>query len=135
MGGLGAGLLPGTLLVSTEKQNLLPESDDPAKNEFIPRHQYNGPYSGEYLNRIAFPIGGLGAGMFCLEGTGAISHMSVRNKPEIFNEPGWFAAICIKGQKNNSSILGFLRRRVVDSSLDVSKEYVSAIAGAKCFEL
>ena len=41
----------------------------------------------------------------------------------------------IKGQKNNSSILGFLRRRVVDSSLDVSKEYVSAIAGAKCFEL
>src|SRR5665213_1005645 len=40
------------------------------------KRKYNGTYSGLYLNRLAFPIGGLGAGMFCLEGTGAISHMS-----------------------------------------------------------
>ena len=49
---------------------------------------YNGAYHDEYLSRVAFPIGGIGAGMFCLEGTGAISHMSVRNKPEVFHEPG-----------------------------------------------
>jgi len=68
-------------------------------------HQYNGSYTGEHLTRIAFPIGGMGAGMFCLEGTGAISHMSVRNKPEIFNEPGMFAAVSVKGLKNGTKIL------------------------------
>ena len=36
---------------------------------------YNSSYSGKYNNRIAFPIGGIGTGMYCLEGTGYISHM------------------------------------------------------------
>jgi len=68
-------------------------------------HEYNSYYSGEYLARIAFPIGGIGAGMFCLEGTGAISHMSVRNRPEMFNEPCMFAAISVKGLENGTKIL------------------------------
>lgn len=68
-------------------------------------HEYNGSYSGKYLARIAFPIGGIGAGMFCLEGTGAISHMSVRNRPEMFNEPCMFAAISVKGLENGTKIL------------------------------
>ena len=67
--------------------------------------RYNTEYTGAHLNRIAFPIGGLGAGMICLEGTGAISHVSERNKPEIFNEPGWFAGIHIKGITNGSKII------------------------------
>jgi len=58
-------------------------------------HEYNGYYYGEHLSRVAFPIGGIGAGMFCIEGTGAISHMSVRNRPEVFNEPCMFAAISV----------------------------------------
>ncbi|MDP4251694.1 MAG: GH116 family glycosyl hydrolase [Bacteroidota bacterium] len=69
------------------------------------KRKYNGIYQGSYLNRLAFPIGGLGAGMFCLEGTGAISHMSVRNKPEVFNEPAMFAAITVKGLKNGAKLL------------------------------
>lgn len=44
-------------------------------------HSFNSVYQGEYLNRLASPIGGIGSGMFCLKGTGAISHVSVRNKP------------------------------------------------------
>ncbi|MBS1545071.1 MAG: hypothetical protein JST14_15650 [Bacteroidetes bacterium] len=60
---------------------------------------YNGAYQNDNLRRVAFPIGGLGSGMFCLEGTGAISHMSVRNRPEVFNEPGLFAAIAVKGKE------------------------------------
>ena len=68
-------------------------------------HQYNGSYTGEYLNRIAFPVGGMGAGMFCIEGTGSISHMSVRNRPEIFNEPCMFAAISLKGIENGTRVL------------------------------
>ena len=69
------------------------------------KHEFNGSYSGEYLNRIAFPIGGIGAGMFCLEGTGAISHMSVRNRPEVFNEPCMFAAISVKGIENGTKVI------------------------------
>jgi uncharacterized protein (DUF608 family) len=66
---------------------------------------FNGPYTGNYLNRIAFPIGGIGAGMFCLEGSGAISHFSVRNQPAIQNEPFMMAAIAIKGMKNSAKVL------------------------------
>lgn len=64
--------------------------------QITPSHPFNGVYTGEYLHSIAFPIGGIGAGMFCLEGTGAISHFSVRNTPDIFNEPKMFAAITIR---------------------------------------
>ena len=70
-----------------------------------PGHEFNGSYEGEYLNRIAFPIGGIGAGMFCIEGTGTISHMSVRNHPEIFNEPAMFAAISVKGAENVALVI------------------------------
>ncbi len=68
-------------------------------------HEFNGSYSGEYLNRIAFPMGGMGAGMICLEGTGALSHVSVRNTPDIFNEPFSFAAISVKGVENGARVL------------------------------
>jgi uncharacterized protein (DUF608 family) len=63
--------------------------------------EFNGSYLGELLNRVAFPIGGIGAGMVCLEGTGAISHVSVRNTPDIYNEPYMFAALCIKNKMKN----------------------------------
>jgi uncharacterized protein (DUF608 family) len=62
-------------------------------------------YQGKNIGRIAFPIGGIGAGMFCLEGTGAISHLSIRNTPNLFNEPGFFAAIAIKGEPAAARVL------------------------------
>jgi uncharacterized protein (DUF608 family) len=68
-------------------------------------HEFNGKYTGDYLNRIAFPIGGIGAGMVCLEGTGAVSHVSVYNKPDVFNEPSMFAAISLKGIENGAKVL------------------------------
>src|SRR5690349_19618804 len=68
-------------------------------------HAFNGPYRGDYIQQIAFPIGGMGAGMFCLEGTGSISHMSVRNTPDMFNEPPMFAAIAIKGKPGSARVL------------------------------
>ena len=61
-------------------------------------HEYNGSYSGDCLNRVAFPMGGIGAGMICLEGTGALSHVSLRSRPEVFNEPCVFAALHVKGK-------------------------------------
>ena len=62
-------------------------------------HVYNGAYCGENLTRIAFPMGGIGAGMVCLEGTGALSHLSIRNQPEVFKEPRVFSALSIKGER------------------------------------
>ena len=66
---------------------------------------FNNKYEGDHLSRIAFPIGGMGTGMFCIEGSGAISHMSIRHRPEIFNEPCMFAAIHVKGINNGSKII------------------------------
>ncbi|HVU26112.1 MAG TPA: GH116 family glycosyl hydrolase [Opitutus sp.] len=65
---------------------------------------FNAAYAGEHLGRVAFPLGGLGAGMICLEGTGAVSHVSLRNKPDVFNEPLSFAAIAFP-QKSLARVL------------------------------
>ena len=67
--------------------------------------EFNSTYSGDKLNRIAFPMGGMGAGMICLEGNGAISHVSVRHKPDVFNEPFMFGAIAVKGLENGARVL------------------------------
>jgi uncharacterized protein (DUF608 family) len=64
-----------------------------------------GEYAGERLSRVAFPMGGIGAGMICLEGTGALSHVSLRNRPDVFNEPCTFAAIAIKGAPESARVL------------------------------
>jgi uncharacterized protein (DUF608 family) len=58
--------------------------------------EFNGVYHGEFLNHVAFPMGGIGAGMICLEGTGALSRFSLRNHPELGSEPKVYAAVSIK---------------------------------------
>jgi len=75
---------------------------------------FNTPYTGAHLNRVAFPIGGLGSGMFCLEGTGAISHMSVRHNLEFFHEPVVFAALCVLGDKPEANIARVVEGPVPD---------------------
>lgn len=67
--------------------------------------RYNGLYTGERLSRVAFPMGGIGAGMICLEGTGALSHVSLRHQPEVFNEPCMFAAISLRGKPGCARVL------------------------------
>ncbi|MBI5834738.1 MAG: hypothetical protein HZB16_20755 [Armatimonadetes bacterium] len=66
---------------------------------------YNGEYSGERLSRVAFPMGGMGAGTICLEGSGALSHVSLRHRPDVFNEPLMFAAVCIKGERHTARVV------------------------------
>ena len=68
-------------------------------------HPYNGSYTGEHLARIAFPLGGIGAGMIGLEGTGALSHVSLRHRPDVFHEPRAFAALAIRGQSSLARVL------------------------------
>ena len=43
--------------------------------------------------------------MFCIEGTGALSNMSIRHRPNVFNEPTMFAAIHVKGYEYGTRIL------------------------------
>jgi uncharacterized protein (DUF608 family) len=66
---------------------------------------FGGSYEGEHLNYVAFPLGGFGAGMVCLEGTGTLSHVSVRNCPDIFNQPCMFAAISIRGEQQSARVV------------------------------
>lgn len=88
-------------MLSQRENKPLPFNSEQEKND----RNYNGIYRNEYLDRIAFPIGGTGAGMFCIEGTGAISHLSVYHHPDVFNEPYAFAAIHIKGIENGTRVL------------------------------
>lgn len=98
LAGTAATLIP--VVPSTLEEKVANLEDVPAASR-----TFNGNYSGDHLNRIAFPIGGLGAGMFCLEGTGAVSHMSIRHQPEIFNEPAMFAGLAIKGKPEWSRVI------------------------------
>ncbi|MGD9127399.1 MAG: GH116 family glycosyl hydrolase [Planctomycetia bacterium] len=70
-------------------------------------HKFNGPYTGENLSYVNFPIGGLGSGMYCLEGTGAITQMSVEHEMEFFNNPYCYAAVTVQGKdgKNTARVL------------------------------
>lgn len=63
--------------------------------------KYNGEYKGSRNSRIAFPMGGIGAGMIALEGTGALSHISLKHVPDVANEPFIFSAVCVKGDTGN----------------------------------
>ncbi|MFT3936229.1 MAG: GH116 family glycosyl hydrolase [Chitinophagaceae bacterium] len=104
-GGTAAAFFPtGILSRPTAAENLSNKIAHKGDSDKAQR-AYNSAYTGANLNRIAFPIGGLGAGMFCIEGTGAISHVSIRHKPDIFNEPGVFAAISVKGIQNGAKLL------------------------------
>jgi uncharacterized protein (DUF608 family) len=97
-------LLPGALQANSTKPTQGRDQRHAGKAKTGGR-DYNGIYSGEYLKRVAFPIGGLGAGMFCLEGAGAISHMSVRHKPDVFHEPGMFGAIFVRGLEAGAKVV------------------------------
>jgi uncharacterized protein (DUF608 family) len=99
--------------------------DDPARSNAIlstGERQFNGPYTDQFLNRIAFPLGGIGAGMYCIEGTGAFSHMSIRHKPDVFNDPGIFAAIAIKGKNDNAA-------KIIEGPVPEWKKFGTANAG------
>jgi uncharacterized protein (DUF608 family) len=80
-------------------------AQQPADKAARSDRRFGAAYGGEHLNQIAFPMGGIGAGMICLEGAGALSHVSLRNRPEIFHEPCVFAAVAIQGLPGSARVL------------------------------
>jgi len=104
VGSVSAAILPVAILDSEgSTKSIAGRYRKSVKSEG--NREYNGAYREEFLKRVAFPVGGMGSGMFCVEGGGAISHMSLRSKPDVFNEPGVFGAISVKGVKNVAKIL------------------------------
>ena len=100
---VGAGIIAASAVDAAASE--APGGDrkkEPATQSSTGARAFNGTYHGEYLNQIAFPMGGIGAGMFCLEGTGALTKFSLRNRPDLGNEPHTFSAICIKGSRNTA---------------------------------
>jgi hypothetical protein len=72
----------------------------------------NPPYSlprifeGRSLDKIAFPVGGLGAGMFAFTGTGGFSHFSIRHLPHFHGEFQTFSAIAVRdGNRTTARVL------------------------------
>ncbi len=104
---LSAASLGGLGVVSTADAESGGQADRPLRNRGGAKaeHAYNGEYRSDCLNQVAFPMGGMGAGMICLEGTGALSHVSLRNRPDVFNEPCVFAAISLKGKTRVARVL------------------------------
>lgn len=66
---------------------------------------FAGTYSGKCLDHVAFPMGGLGAGMICVEGTGALSQVSLFHHPDLFREPLSFSSIYVEGCRNGAKVL------------------------------
>lgn len=63
----------------------------PSSTYAIPR-----VFDGAHLDKIGFPIGGLGAGMFTLDGNGALSRFSLRHHPDLFIQTLTFSAVAIR---------------------------------------
>ncbi len=85
------------------------------KNE-LKFHPDSKVLTGESLNHTAFPLGGIGAGMICFEGTGKLSNFSIWHKPETLNEPYIFAAVHVGGKVGRAKILeGPVPRRKIMS--------------------
>lgn len=54
-------------------------------------------YAGRTLDRVAFPLGGIGAGSVCLEGNGGLTAWSLRNLPSVFVDMPFLAALSVDG--------------------------------------
>ncbi len=67
--------------------------------------EFNSPYEGSHNTFIAYPLGGIGAGMICLEGSGTLSHVSLWHMPSVNYEPMVMAAVTVKSPSGNKALV------------------------------
>lgn len=53
-------------------------------------------FTDKQLDMIAFPMGGIGAGMLCLQGRGSLGNVSIRHRPDYRLNPNLFSAVSVK---------------------------------------
>ena len=64
---------------------------------------FGGVYQNENTAYINFPLGGIGAGNYCISGTGMLGSFSLRNAPNIFFNPNIFSALAVKSDQNQTA--------------------------------
>ena len=94
----------------------------------------HGFYEEKTLNRVAFPLGGFGAGMICIGGTGAFTSVSLRNQPNLFHEPIIFSAISVKRGKGEPNVARVLEGPVPEWKI-MGFEGAGSGSGGKTFGL
>lgn len=62
-------------------------------------------YTEQNSALVSFPLGGIGAGMICIEGSGSFGGVSIRNTPDVNNEPNIFSVITVLGKENISRVV------------------------------
>ncbi len=62
-------------------------------------------FTDKNLTFVGFPLGGIGAGMYNIEGNGSFSGFSIRNAPDTNLEPTMFSAVTVKGEQNKSRVI------------------------------
>jgi uncharacterized protein (DUF608 family) len=95
LGALAAGASLGRAAVGAEP------ASPPSR---VPRG-FDSEFAEEHLQQVAFPMGGIGAGMICLEGPGSLTNVSIRNRPVFQNQPGLFAAISLGGPQRIARVV------------------------------
>ncbi|MFA6101573.1 MAG: GH116 family glycosyl hydrolase [Victivallaceae bacterium] len=77
------------------------------------RQQDSKVYRGENCDLIAYPMGGIGAGMICLKGCGGLSNVSLFHHHDKNNEPYAYAAVHIKGSGKTRVLEGPASQRII----------------------
>ena len=80
-------------------------------------------FSGDHLDRVAFPLGGIGAGQVNLGGSGNFRDFSIANRPALGKQPMTFAAIYAK-PKGGDSVA-----RLIEGPLTPSRVANGSIGG------
>ncbi|MDA3959374.1 MAG: GH116 family glycosyl hydrolase [Planctomycetota bacterium] len=60
-------------------------------------HEPGADYTGSNLDRIAYPLGGIGTGGMCLNGVGELEAVALRHHPAVFHNPLMFASVAVAG--------------------------------------
>ena len=86
---------------NTARKREEPHTSDPPESS----RMFNGWYQAPYTDQIAFPMGGIGAGMICLQGSGALSRFALRHNPELERDYRVFGALSVVGKPALARVL------------------------------
>ncbi len=67
--------------------------------------KFNSRYEGQRGDYVSMPMGGLGAGMLCLSGTGGLEHVTWRHKPALDGFKSLFAALSVRQPTASAKVL------------------------------